>query len=110
MKKLPVSERLYEEWDPLREKLEAYRKAQNELMKYYKKHGELTMEMILYPPKEPGYMEVSRLLMELNRLPRAMTGRSRKKSDELVLVPRDVLNYIVEKAGVGIIRRGEKNE
>ena len=102
MKKAVVDNNVYEAWDPLKEKEEAYEKSQKELLDYYKKHKEFTPAMVLFAPKEPGLKDALPLFAALRNLPRSSAGRSRKKSDDLVLVPRDVLAYLLNKAQCGI--------
>ena len=108
MKKADFDSRIYDAWDPLKIKLDEYEAKNRERIKYFKKHGELTMEMVLFPPKEPNSKDAAELLSVLDLLPKAKSGRNRKKEEELVLVPRGVLKYLVKEAKTGFAVREYK--
>ncbi len=106
MKKPEVSQRMYEEWDELKEKLDKYDaeyKAWNKrVQKHMKEMPNILSYDILFPPKPVTYKDAHKLFTTLSMLPKALSGRNRKRDEELVLVPRGVMRYIMQCAIMGV--------
>lgn len=105
MKKPEVSQKMYEEWDKLREKQDRYDAEYKEWSKRIKNNKTNTFSLQMLPPQDPSalYKNAAPLLHELQySLPKAMSGRNRKKDEELVLVPRAILKFLIERASMGM--------
>lgn len=114
MKKPVFDESIYSLWEPVSEKVNAVEAYNKELLKKHKKREEITAFMILSAPRGPVFQDVYPLFSRLRTLPRAFTGKSRKVKDDLVLVPREILQYVLDRAFAGVPsgeqRRSEEAE
>lgn len=106
MKKLEVSQEMYAEWDIVKKKLDQYNKENKEwtkrVQKKMKENPDIIDLDILFPPRPVSYKDVNKLFTILRMLPKALSGRNRKREEELVLVPRGIMTYVVQCACMGV--------
>ena len=90
MKKPEVSQKIYEEWDKLKAKIDKSKKVVL--------FGDIIGFDDVYP--------LTRAVLEAPKV----TGRSRKREDDLILVPRSVLKYLTDEAIMCAYQRDPKKK
>lgn len=107
--KLKADERIYAAWDVVKEKKDAYDKYYADLAKQYKKTGKMPICTLLMP-RPPQFEDVYPLTRAIRESARVATGRSRKKADDLLVLPRAVVEYLIDRTISSLPRKPSPEE
>ena len=97
-----VSPEIIKAWTCVSEKKEKHDNAVDELVKQSKKGKSMHPLAYAMIPPEPTYKDVYPLITAVKSAPKAFSGETRKRKDDLILLPRSVVDFLAEAAMHGL--------